>query len=322
MSEAKNLAAQVDFERALLKGFLGDVAAFLRGRSNELLSFGEVKDRLHIRCQGYAGLQAVPTVKIVGSVNRYRDFDHQFLPTQTHTKERWLNIDAAHLRQETLPPVELYKVGDVYFVRDGNHRVSVAKERGQEFIDAEIIECSSRVPMDETVSPQQLLVKQEYADFLEHTALDRSRSDQHIQFSALGGYHHLEEHIAVHRHFLGVDQEREVTWQEAASSWYDSVYMPVVRIIRQRKVLDRFPHLTEADLYLWIMDHRYYLSQEYGHDVGAEQATRDFAGRFGRQNLLRWVTQRWQTLRRQFRSLKGNASSGPGREATGGDDGR
>ncbi len=318
MSEASSLTAQVDFERALVKGFLGDVAAYLSRRSNELLSFDEVRDRLHVREQSYRGLQAVPIARIVGSVNRYRDFDHQFLPTQTHTKHRWVNIDAAHLREETLPPVELYKLGDVYFVRDGNHRVSVARERGQEFIDAEVIECSSRVPLDETVSPEQLLLKEEYAEFLELTGLDRLRPDQQIEFTMLGRYRYLEEHITVHRYFLGVERKREVTWEEAVSSWYDSVYMPVVNIMRQRKVLDRFPRLTEADLYLWIMDHRYYLSQEYGRDVGAEAATQDFTGRFGRQDLLRWVSVRWQTLQRQLSSLFGHTR--PGQDQKGTDD--
>jgi hypothetical protein len=316
MSEPGSLTAQVDFERALIKGFLGDVAAFLSRRSNELLSFDEVKHRLHVREHSYRGLQAVPIAKIVGSVNRYRDFDHQFLPTQTHTKQRWVNIDAAHLREEALPPVELYQVGDVYFVRDGNHRVSVARERGQDFIDAEVIEYSSRVPLDETVSPEQLLLKEEYAVFLEHTGLDRQRPDQEIEFTMLGRYRYLEEHIAVHRYYLGVELRRDVTWREAVASWYDKVYMPVANIMRQRKVLNRFPGLTEADLYLWIMDHRYYLSRAYGRDVGAETATRDFAGRFGRHSVLRWVTGTWQRLQRHLRKLLGRRPSRPDEEAT------
>lgn len=305
MSGTESFAAQADFERALLKGFLNEVASLLGSRSNELLSFDEVRTKLHVREQSYRGLQAVPIAKIVGSVNRYRDFDHQFLPTQTHTKQRWMDIDAAHLRDEELPPVELYKVGDIYFVRDGNHRVSVARERGQEFIDAEVIEWRTRVPLDETTGPEQLLLKEEYAHFLERTQLDRLRPDQQIEFSMLGRYKYLEDHIAVHRYFLGLERDAEVSWEEAVASWYDTVYMPVVSIIRQRRVLHRFHGLSEADLYLWIMDHRYYLSQAYGSDVGAEAATRDFTGRFGQPNLKQWLAAILHSWNARVRSLFG-----------------
>ena len=318
MSQKGSLAATADYERALLKGFLSEVASFLSRRSNELLSFDEVRTKLHVREQSYRGLQAVPIAKIVGSLNRYRDFDHQFLPTQTHTKQRWINIDAARLRDEVLPPVELYKVGDAYFVRDGNHRVSVARERGQEFIDAEIIEFRTRVPLDETVEPEQLLLKEEYAGFLERTGLDRLRLDQHIEFTMLGRYKYVEDHIAVHRYFLGVERNTEVPWEEAVASWYDNVYIPVVSIIRQRQVLRHFRGLTEADLYLWIMDHRYYLSQGYGSDVGAEAATQDFTGRFGRRSLKQWLASTLQTWKARVRALFGSTNSS--RDAEGAQD--
>ena len=201
-------------------------------------------------------------------------------------------------------------------MRDGNHRVSVARERGQEFIDAEVIELRTRVPLDDMVAPEQLLRKEEYADFLEHTELDRLRSDQHIEFSMLGRYKYLEDHIAVHRYFLGLERNAEIPWAEAVASWYDHVYLPVVNIIRQRRVLRHFPGLTEADLYLWIMDHRYYLSQEYGSDVGAETAASDFTVRFGRRGLKQWLDRVLQNLRSRLRSLFGSTNSSGDSEGT------
>jgi hypothetical protein len=200
-------------------------------------------------------------------------------------------------------------VGDAYFVRDGNHRVSVALERGQEFIDAEIIEYRTRVPLNETIEPQQLLLKEEYAAFLERTGVDRLRADQDIEFTMLGRYKYVEDHIAVHRYFLGLERNTEVSSEEAVASWYDNVYIPVVSMIRQREVLRHFPGLTEADLYLWIMDHRYYLSQEYGSDVGAEAATTDFTGRFGRRSLRQWLASTLQTWQARVRSLFGSTNS-------------
>ncbi len=289
--------AQADFQHALVKGFLTDIAAFLSRRSNELLSFDDVRTKLHAYEQFYRGMQTVPIARIVGSLNRYQDFDHQFLPTQTHTRERWVRIDAARLRDEELPPVELYKIGEAYFVRDGNHRVSVARERGQEFIEAEIVEYPVRVTLGSTVDPHELLLKAEYANFLEHTELDRLRPEQRIEFTLLGGYKRLEEHISVHRYYLGLESKTEVAWTAAAVSWYDNVYLPVVQIIRQRQALSQFPGRTEADLYLWIMEHRYYLSEEYGSDVGAETATRDFVRHFGGRGFKRRVQKKLHSIK-------------------------
>src|SRR5207249_10794535 len=121
------------------------------------LSFEEVQRALPIHGQVYKGIQQVPLADIVGSVDRYQDFDRHFLPTQSFTRPRWESVDIANLTDVTLPPVQLYRVGDVYFVKDGNHRVSVAKEKGMEFIDAEVIECPTTVPLPNisTIKGQQ-----------------------------------------------------------------------------------------------------------------------------------------------------------------------
>ncbi|MBC7264564.1 MAG: DUF4032 domain-containing protein [Chloroflexi bacterium] len=298
---------KADFNRALFKAFLRDITSELLRQPNELFSFEEVRKGLRAYSQSYRGLQSVPLDKIVGSVSRYRDFDRAFLPTQLHTQERWVRIDSAMDRDEALPPVELYKVGDVYFVRDGNHRVSVAREHGAQFIDAEVTEFYTSVPFDEKVTPQQLLIKSEYAEFLERTKLDKLRPDQSIEFTTIGRYQALEEHIAVHRYFLGQHQGRHIPEDEAVMSWYDTVYMPIIRLIREQNVLSQFPGRTEADLYLWIMDHRYYLSETYGADVGAEEAIRDYAEKFGQHSL-------WSAVAREladfFEDLRKQAQEG------------
>src|SRR5215211_7196409 len=128
-----------DFERARQKAFFNELLSVLGRRSNALIPFHEVSSRLHPEREQYVGLKAVPVSQIVGSADRFRDFDREFLPRQNHTAGRWKNVDRAFYEQTNLPPIQLYKVGDVYFVKDGNHRVSVAKERGVEFIDAEVI---------------------------------------------------------------------------------------------------------------------------------------------------------------------------------------
>jgi len=279
MSEFEAQVA-ADFSRARFKAFFNDIVSFISGRSNKLLSFGEVARKLKIRERRYGGLRAVELGKIVGSEGRYRDFDRAFLPTQSHTEGKWKGVDRAHYLEIELPPVQLYKVGNVYFVRDGHHRISVAREKGAKFIDAEVIECEARVPVTPDLRPEDLVIKGEYVDFLEATGLDRLRLDQDIEFSVPGNYRTLLEHISVHRYFMGIEQKREVPWEEGVVSWYDEVYMPIVRIIRERNILADFPGRTEADLYLWIMDHLYYLRERYGQEMGAEEAAADFAEQF------------------------------------------
>ena len=132
--------ANDDFQRALRRGFLRKLVARITGQENELLPYSEVRSQLPFQGQHDLGQQTIPIDKIVGSVGRYRDFDRAYLPTQTATAQRWIGISKARYKDIDLPPIEAYKIGEVYFVKDGNHRVSVARERQQVFIDAYVTE--------------------------------------------------------------------------------------------------------------------------------------------------------------------------------------
>ena len=266
--------AEAQFRQARRRAFWNRVIHFLQGRPQQLLSFDEVRDKLHVGSQSYAGMMTVEVEKIVGSVGRYRDFDRAFLPLQSHTSDRWKEIAEAYHEGRFLPPVKLYKVGAgstegadfdegaVYFVRDGHHRVSVAREQGAKYIDAEVIECRTRVSITPDVTEEELDLKAEYAEFLEATNLDRLRPEQEIECTISGAYQILLEHIAVHRYFLGLERGEAIPWQEAVLSWYDNLYRPIVEIIRQQSILVEFPGRREADLYLWIIEHHYYLQEE------------------------------------------------------------
>jgi hypothetical protein len=279
--------ARADFGTARRKAFWNEIMSFLSGRPNRLLSWDEVRDKLGIRGQVYRGMQAVPVDKIIGSVGRYRDFDRVFLPTQDRTADRWRSIARAHYDDVGLPPVKLYKIGDAYFVLDGNHRVSVARERGVEFVDAEVIEAGTRVPVTADLDAGDLEIKGEYTRFLERTRLDELRPDQRIEFTIGGGYDRLLEHIAVHRYFMGLERQRFILEDEAVCDWYDNLYLPLVRIIREKDVLADFPGRTEADLYLWIMDHQHYLRERFGPGVEAEQAAEHFADHYTTRPIKR-----------------------------------
>jgi hypothetical protein len=269
-----------DFARARARAFFNEIAATIARRPNEPLSFEAVKRSLKVFGQAYRGVQTVQIDKIIGSATlRYNDFDRAFLPTQARTKMRWRNIDRLYYQNVDLPPVQLYQIGEFYFVRDGHHRISVARQRGQQFIEGEVIEVQTRVALSADLTAHDLEIVGEYADFLERTQIDQLRPDQVIKFSEPGGYTRLIEHIAVHRYFMGVEQHHRIAWQKAVASWYDNLYLPAVKVIREHNVLKEFPGRTEADLYLWIMDHQYFLSKQ-DENVGLEDAAIDFAEHF------------------------------------------
>lgn len=289
--------AQDDFERARAKAFWHKVAAWVTGDRVDLLSLDEVRARLPVQGQHDLGIQQVPIRQIIGSEGRYRDFDRAFLPRQTHTKDRWVRIDRLHHQSVELPPVSLYKMGDAYFVRDGNHRVSVARERGQEFVDAFVTELEIPVPFQPDNSMDDLVLRQECALFVQQTGLAHLRPDADVQLTLPGQYGKLLEHIQVHRWFLGQKRGADVPYEEAVASWFDHVYAPLARIIWEHRILDEFPGRTEADLYLWIMEHLWYLREAEG-DVPLEQAADGFARAYSRRaltklkNLLQRATRR------------------------------
>lgn len=252
MSDIAVKVAQ-DYNRARWGAFFNSMRGTLLGQPVTLLPFEDVRSRVYIRGQSDQGIQAVP-------LNR---------------------IGQAHYEDRTLPPVELFKLGSVYFVRDGNHRISVARLRGQIDIDAHVIELKTDVEFTPEMQEQDLLLKEEQSDFYLWTNLKQLRPDAAIEVSEPGGYLDLIRHINGHRYFLGFERDAEVGLEDAVTHWYDVVYLEVVDAIRRSNVLSDFPGRTEADLYLWIMDHRHYLTERAGQDPGADEALSQYVAQFG-----------------------------------------
>ncbi len=278
-----------DFRRARARSFMRSVVSLLSGKSNKLIPWDSVRDQLGLRGMIWRGTQTVPVAAIVGSVGRFNDFDAAFLPASNALQERWRRVNRAYYEDVNLPPISLYKVGEVYFVLDGNHRVSVAREHGVEFIDAEVREARIRIPLSlsDVADPEHLEIAGEYNRFLERTRLDQLRPGQEIRFSIGGGYERLIEHIAVHRYFMGLDLQRAIDEDEAVAHWYDTVYMPVINAVRAHGILADFPGRTEADLYLWIADHLHHLrAQHKGESIDAEAAAADYAEKYGDRSPL------------------------------------
>lgn len=278
-----------DFEAAFNKGFWRDVLGWFFQKKNQLIPFDELRKRIPVTGQHYMGLRQVPTEKIVGSVGRYRDFDGAFLPRQTRTKARWMSVDRAHLQDINLPPIELYKIGELYFVRDGNHRVSVAREKGQAFIDAEIIEIETDLEIGPGVDIDALILAQDRQGFLTQSHADVLRPEVNLTLSLPGQYEKLLKHIQTHRYFLSQERQAEIPNDEAVCSWIDLVYLPLLEIIRQQGVLKHFKGRTEADLYLWIIEHQWFLSEEKQEEVSLEEAAEHFTGEFAEGPVKKMV---------------------------------
>jgi hypothetical protein len=266
-----------DFTRARRRAFLRRIGAYLRRdpASNQLLSFDEVKGALGVISQVYLGLREVPVSKIVGSVGRHRDFDRAFLPSKPDLGTRWRRIDEIMHREEELPPVSLYKIGDAYFVKDGNHRVSVARQQGIEMLDAEVIELRSRVPVDSALTARDLLHKLEHRHLLERLPIDRVLPEIKVEFSDVADYRRLATYIEAHGFRVSQLWKRYVSPEEVLRDWYEYDYCPIAEMIREEHILDSFPDRTELDLYLWIVYHRERLALEARDEKISPQAAKD-----------------------------------------------
>ncbi|OGO35227.1 MAG: hypothetical protein A2W35_11020 [Chloroflexi bacterium RBG_16_57_11] len=259
-----------DFQRARNQAQLKQLLARLTGESTQLLSFDEVRQMLRLQGGIERGLKDIRLEAIVGSVGRYSDFTRDFLPGKEINPQRWARVKVAANGLIGLPPIEVYQIGNTYFVQDGNHRVSVARREGAQYIQAYVTEVYTRAPLNPDVKPDDLILIAEYNQFLEQTRLNEYRSEADLRVTIPGRYPRLIEHIEVHRHFMGLELQREVPYQEAVAHWYDTVYLPVVQIIRNLGILHHFPNRTETDLYLWIAEHRSELEEQFGLPVRDE----------------------------------------------------
>jgi nucleotide-binding universal stress UspA family protein len=270
-------AAVADFRQARRKALLNQMRASLTGESTALLSYEDVRRKLKGQVGAEQGLQEIPLDAIVGSVGRYADFTRTFLPLKDDDAQRWARIKVAATGLKGLPPIEVYQIGDAYFVKDGNHRVSVAHQLGATHIQAYVTPVTTKVSLDPDTTPDDLIIKAEYVDFLEKTHLDEVRPEADLIVTAPGKYAQLLEHIRVHRYFMGLDQQRDIPLGEAVAHWYDTVYLPAVEVIRDAHALAAFPDRTETDLYLWLAEHKAALEETLGWEVEPEIAAKDLA---------------------------------------------
>ncbi len=283
MSTISYQMAVRDFQRARKEAAVEQVLARLRGKSNDLLCYDDVRRSLRAGKGIMRGLQEIPLDKIVGSVGRYHDFTRTFLPKFQNDEERWAQVKAAVTDMKGMPPIEVYQLGDAYFVIDGNHRVSIAHQLGTPTISAYVTEVFTRVPLEATDDLDELICKERYADFLVKTNLDKLRPEANLLMRFCGQFRIFLEQIEAELRYLNGE---EAIYENAVTSWYDHVYLPVIEIVRQLGILRRFPELTEADLYVLLTEKQEELEKALGWELEATTAVSELLAQTKQKPLL------------------------------------
>ncbi len=286
--------AKDDFDKAYFEATIGRIFNKFQGKSNSLLSFQEIMKYVKTKNESYKGMQFVAIDEIIGSEGRYNDFNKEFLPKRRNLRTRWERVDEAHYKDIILPPIQLYQLGRVYFVRDGNHRVSVARRQGREFIDAEVTEIQTDIEITPDMTKADLLkilMEHEKKNFLAMTELDKHRDVSCLLFSSPGRFDIILSHINGHQYFIGIDTKRNVNFEEAMLSWYDNIFLPIVNEIKEENILIYFPDRTEADLYVWIVKHWDELKNKDGREIKISDAVKSYKNNYGKsipESFVKW----------------------------------
>ena len=268
-----------DFTKARNKALINEIQHFLSPEEVSLISLYDVKSLMKPTNETYVGMKVIPIEKIVGSEGRYNDFDNHFFPKSSHLRMRWEHVDDAAIHDIILPPIKVYEISGLYFVRDGNHRVSVAKSRGTEFIDAEVVSLQSEIKLNKPENMQDIIKQIIYYEkrvFYSQTNFGDLTDYWCLDFSRAGRYDVIYNHILTHKYYMNQNREDEVTMDEAVLSWFNTVYLPIVNSIRKNKMLRKFPKRTLGDLYVWIVRYWDSLKHTFGDDIPIDKAVLDF----------------------------------------------
>lgn len=270
--------AESDFARARNKALFNEIQHLLTPEEAAMISLKAVRKVIKTQSETYIGMKVIPIYKIVGSEGRYRDFDNQFFPKRSIIKERWEHVDEAVIKDIVLPPIKVYELGGLYFVRDGNHRVSVAKSKGVEFIDAEVVSLQTEIklsPARTLNGMMKQIISYEKRNFYFETNFGDITDYWVLDFSTAGQYDVIYNHILTHKYFINQNQTEEIPMEDAILSWFNNVYLPVVTTIQKYKIMKYFRKNTVSDLYVWIITFYDELKKKFGDGLPLEQIVHD-----------------------------------------------
>jgi uncharacterized membrane protein YgaE (UPF0421/DUF939 family) len=270
---ARSLAveARLEFEEELAEARKRDLTGALTRQPRTAPLLADIVEAAGITNEVDRGLRDIPVGRIRGPESPSLDFDLSFLPRGRHLLTQWVRLYMQMEEGRPIDPIDVYQVGDAYFLKHGHDRVSVARRLGWARIRAHVVEVTTRAPVGAEPTNREVLQAAEYATFLERTELDRTRPEARLACSRLGRFDVFFDHILGHRYFLGVERGQQVSVPEAAASWYDSVYRPLMEVARAHELQLRLPGWTDADIYLALS--RLWLDLEAeGRPAGPESA--------------------------------------------------
>lgn len=234
------------------------------GKKNVVKNFAEEYAKEKVVARRHLGVLDINLDRIVGSVGRWRDFDRKFQIQTTHSPIRLRSIEAAMITGKELPPIEVYKIKDDYYIVDGNHRVAAAKRLGWRKIKARVTEY---LPSADT--PEGILVR-EQSYFQLRTGL------ADIKLTEIGHYQTLLKEIEEYRNYLMERFGTEYTLKQAAEDWQAMIYLPLAHTIEAEALLEEFPGRTTADLFLYILEHKKRLASSEGRELTLQEALWEF----------------------------------------------
>jgi len=249
--------AQDDFLRARRRRVLARLSALLRleaGDVDVMLSFDEVVDALGRVGERDLGVQTIAIESIVGTVDRRKEFDREFRPTSTRARARFERIAEASRRGVALPPIDVYRVGEMHFVRDGHHRVAVARVQGRDRIDARVVEVITQVPAGNSISQGDLPLKSHERLFHERVPLPPDARAR-IALTDPMEYGCLAEGVEAWGYRRSQHDETFLDRSQAALRWFHEEYVPVVEILREAELIGR--RETQTDAYQRLSSERY-----------------------------------------------------------------
>lgn len=291
-SDFSSHLANEEFSQARSKEFITRILNFLTPHRQVLLRLDEVKKLIQTRGETNRGLQAVELKKIVGSEGRYRDFNRFFMPKHEYLRNRWTRLDMARLQNVTLPPIHLYEIGGVYFVRDGNHRVSIARQNQVEQIDAVVISLNTDIRLTERTTLDDMkkqVIQLEKEAFYQATGFTVIFPDQQLCFTTTGRYQEIRKILDDHqkhmqRLLLPADSLRKIL-----QHWYEVIFLPMKTIIKRSGILSRFPKRTVDDLALWVISHQGELERTTGTCPSPREAVLHYSQTYGTGRVYRYL---------------------------------
>lgn len=257
-------------------------------KKNILVDFASIEKNLPTYTLKNKGIQAIAIDDIVGSLGRYLDFSETLLPKRDDGSSRYENIKSLMEKGINLAPIQVYQILDSYFIIDGHHRVAVAKnEFKAKYIDAEVIEVRFNFELSkdkkyifDSEQTKNFLIKLEEYAFEKATLLNNNILIYPLKVTELKSYAKIHQEILDFKQNYNNGEIAKKSVMYASYKWYAERFLPAVKLIEEEKILSKFANRTYTDLYVWIEKHKYFLSQQAGHDVGFDFTAHDFTEKY------------------------------------------